>query len=175
MELSHCYEYEAGESTINKFLEETAMGPTVFLLRSLYNQIDYDETKNKVLRSQRGKEGLAFEVDNTFAGKPVEFPERGGRRLVGKFLGTTRVVHCARRPSLEPKECLFDAEDVIKEALNNYRGKGRFALIYTMWNQVMCDAVGMGNTRKLAASGFRNPVDNITPHLLTMAKSSLGI
>lgn len=162
-ELARCYEYETGDP-VDKFLEEASMGPLIFLLRSVPTIEEYERIK--VIKDP------VFEQDNTFSQAPVHFnSHRWKNELRGKFLGTTRVVHCARRPTMEAKECLFDSREDVKTAIDNFQG--HFALVYTKWSQLMCDAVGMENTRKLAIDGLRNPTDRITPHLLEMAKRNL--
>lgn len=160
-ELVRCYELE-GSNTKHKFLEGASIAPLIFLLRSMHSLDEYEATKKKA-----GE--LMFETANTFAGNPVRFAGSLKSRLRGKFLATARVVHCARRPTLEYKECLFCSYDKVRTAIDKYRGY--FALVYTLWSQEMCDAVGMRNTRKLAES--YNPTDPITPHLLKMAKNFL--
>ena len=57
---------------------------------------------------------------------------------------------------------MFDSYKEIYGAINLF--KGSFVLIYTLWNQEMCDAVGMNNTRELTKS--YNPTDSITPNFL---------
>ena len=163
-ELAKCYEYEMGHPVVNKFiLEGIPMGSLIFLLRSVGTKEEYERIK--------AIKAPVFEQDDTFSSEPVPFnSHRWKNELRGKFLGTTRVVHCARRPTMEAKECLFDSREDVKAVVDNFQG--HFALVYTKWSQLMCDAVGMENTRKLATDGLRNPTDRITPHLLRMAKSS---
>ena len=112
---------------------------------------------------------ILFEAANTFAGPPIRYAGSLKSRLRGKFLGTARVMHCARRPTIEKKEALFDSKNKVSEAINNF--KGHVVLIYTLWSKVMCDAVGMAKTRELSKS--YNPTDPITPHLLKIAKKFL--
>jgi len=161
-ELVKCYELEGFNSKI-KFLDEASLAPLIFLLRSFPNLEEYDLTKEKV-----GK--ILFEEANTFAAHPIRFAGSLKSRLRGKFLTTSRVVHCARRPTLKKKEYLFDSYEKIREVLTNFQGS--FSLVYTLWSQEMCDAVGMLNTRKLS-KGY-NPTDTITPHLLKIAKDFLS-
>lgn len=162
-ELIEAYEMEK-ENKIN-FLERASLAPAIFLWRSFGDKREYEETKNK-------KEKVIFEIKDvpeTFATEPIPFPESHKSRLREKFLRTARVVHCARRPTLKKKECLFDSYEEVREALSNFHG--HFVLMYTMWNQQMCDAVGMYNTRRLSSS--YNPTDKITPHLLEIANKFL--
>ncbi len=158
-ELTKCYELEGSDVKI-KFLESATLAPLIFLLRSLHTLDEYNATKKKI-------QEIVFESANTFSGEPVRYAGSLKSRLRGKFLATSRVVHCARRPTLMKKECLFDSYNDVRSTIDNF--KGHFALIYTLWSQQMCDAVGMRNTRKLSKS--YNPTDPITPHLLKMAKN----
>lgn len=159
-ELVKCYELEGAPSHVKiKFLEDAPMAPLIFILRSFKTRDEYEATKKK-------SGNILFEAANTFAGPPVRYAGHLKSRLRGKFLGTARVMHCARRPTVEKKEALFDSKDKISEAINNF--KGHFSLVYTLWSQEMCDAVGMGKTRELSET--YNPVDPITPHLLKIAK-----
>jgi len=160
-ELVKCYELEGFQHKL-KFLESAPLGPAIFLLRSFKTRQEYDAAKQKV-----GKP--VFETANTFSGKPIRYGGSSKARLRTKFLATVRVVHCARRPTLMKKECLFDSCDAIREAVDRF--KGHFCLIYTLWNQVLCDAIGMRKTRELA--GGRNPTDPITPNLVKLAKTSV--
>lgn len=157
-ELIKFYELEGSDVKIN-FLESAPVAPLIFLLRSLHNLNDYNKTKEKI-----GK--IIFEAANTFSGHSVRFAGSLKSRLRNKFLATARVVHCARRPTLEKKEVLFDPYDNVRKVVDNF--KGHFALVYTLWNQELCDAVGMGKTRQLSKT--YNPTDPITPHLLKMTK-----
>lgn len=162
-ELASCYEYEIGEPTVAKFLDQAPMGSLIFLLRSFKDFNEYEAAKRKL-------GNVIFEVVDTCSGNPIKFNNQS--RLKWKFANTVRVVHCARRPSLESKEALFDSQETVIEALSYYHG--HIAPVYTRWSQDLCDAVGMKNTRKLAVGGLRNPTDRITPHLLQMAQASLS-
>ena len=159
-ELVKCYELENAPFYIKtKFLESAPLAPLIFILRSFKDLKEYKEAKEKV-----GK--VLWETSNTFSRTPIKFAGSLKSRLRGKFLSTCRVVHCARRPSLTKKECLFDSYEDVYKSINNF--KGYFCLVYTLWSQEMCDAVGMGNTRKLSKT--YNPTDPITPNLLNTAK-----
>ena len=162
-ELVKCYELEGALSYIKiKFLENVPMAPLIFILRSFKTRDEYETTKKKI-------GNILFEAANTFAGLPVRYAGSLKSRLRGKFLGTARVMHCARRPTVEKKEVLFDSKEKVSETINNF--KGHVALVYTLWSQVMCDAVGMAKTRELSKT--YNPTDPITPHLLKIAKDFL--
>jgi len=165
-ELIECYEHE-GVNTQIRFLEEAPLSSLIFLLRSFPNLDEYDRLK------QKKKDKIIFEVNEspkTFAIRPLYYSVSLKSRLRNKFLKISRVVHCARRPSLKRKECLFDSYDEVKDVINKF--KGYFVLVYTLWNQEMCDAVGMRNTRKLAKS--YNPMDHVTPYLLKIAENFIG-
>lgn len=157
-ELVECYELEGSDVKIN-FLEEAPLANLIFLLRSFKNLEEYNNTKGKIKK-------IIFEEESTFAGESIRFAGALKSRLRGKFLATARVVHCARRPTLKKKECLFDSYDNVKETINNF--KGYFCLVYTLWSQEMCDAIGMENTRKLSKN--YNPTDPITPYLVKIAR-----
>ncbi len=162
-ELVKCYELEGAPSHIKiKFLEDAPMAPLIFILRSFKSHDEYETTREKV-------GNVLFEAANTFMGPPARYAGSLKSRLRGKFLSTSRVMHCARRPTIEKKEALFDSKDKVSEAINNF--KGHVALVYTLWSQVMCDAVGMTKTRELSKT--YNPTDPITPHLLKIAKDFL--
>jgi len=163
-ELENCYELENTDSEIT-FLESAPLAPLIFLFRSCKNREEYDRTKAKVSTEN----AVIFEAANTFCAESVRFAGSLKARLRGKFLATTRVVHCARRPTLMKKECLFDSRASVCEVINRF--KGQFALVYTLWSQELCDAVGMRNTRSL--TNTYNPTDPITPHLLTIANGFL--
>lgn len=160
-ELGDCYELERANSRM-RFLESAEIGPLIFLLRSFRDFIEYSATKEKV-----GK--ILFEVCNTYARPPMRFAGSMKSRLRSKFLATARVVHCARRPSLLRRECLFDSFDVVREAIDKYEGE--FALVYTLWSQELCEAVGMKATRQLRRT--YNPCDPITPYFVKIAKDVL--
>lgn len=157
-ELAKCYELDGSRVKI-KFLDDAPLAPLIFLLRSFHNPKEYNLAKEKI-------GNLIFEEANTFAGSPVRFAGSLKSRLRGKLLATARVVHCARRPTIEKKECLFDSYEKVRETINNF--KGSFSLVYTLWSQEMCDAVGMSKTRELSKT--YNPIDPITPHLIRIAK-----
>jgi len=159
-ELIKCYELEGYESKISFFLEEAPIEPSIFLLRSFRDLDEYNSAKKKV------GEKVVFEVANTFAREPIRFAGSSKSRLRGKFVAVARVVHCARRPTLLRKECLFDSKESISKVINNF--KGHFTLVYTLWNQVLCDVIGMRNTRALP--GNFNQVDLITPNLVKIAR-----
>jgi len=159
-ELIDCYELEErNSSTQIKFLEDAPLAPLIFLVRALHDREQYESTKRKV-------KNITFEVLDTFAGSPVKYAGSLKSRLRGKFINTVRVVHCAQRPRIKRKECLFDSYDTVYNSINKF--KGHFSLVYTIWNQLMCEAIGMRNTRKLSAT--YNPSDPITPHFLEIAK-----
>jgi len=162
-ELIKCYELEGSPSDIKiKFLDDAPLAPIIFILRSFKTRDEYDAAKKKV-------GNILFEVANTFAGPPVRYAGTLKSRLRGKFLATARVMHCARRPTVEKKEVLFDSYDKVRRAIDKFRGY--FALVYTLWSQEMCDAIGMGKTRELSET--YNPTDPITPYLLKIAKEFL--
>ncbi len=152
-ELNNCFELECSDKNI-EFKKRAKIGNLIFLLRSFQNLNEYISTKKK--------KNLFFEESNTFSSYPIHFSGSFKSRLRSKFISTSRVVHCSRRPSLLKKECLFDSYKEIYGAINLF--KGSFVLIYTLWNQEMCDAVGMNNTRELTKS--YNPTDSITPNFL---------
>jgi len=158
-ELINCYEIEGYTAKV-KFLYEAPLAPLIFLLRGFHSREDYDHTKIKI-------GNILFEEINTYAGEPIRFAGSLKSRLRGKFISTARVVHCASRPSFMNKESLFDSQEDIHKCLDNFRG--RFALVYTMWDQKLCDVVGMSNTRKTANT--YNPTDPITPHLVRISMS----
>lgn len=162
-ELKRCYELEGKEDGIN-FIDEAPVGPLIFILRSFRNETEFDNTKKKVGRT-------VFNTDNTFAGKAVRFSGSMKSRLRAKFVATSTVVHCARRPTLEIKECLFDSKDNVFQIVNNFQGY--FSLIYTKWSQELCDVIGMKKTRLLGSS--YNPTDPITPELFKIAKEYLSM
>lgn len=160
-ELIGCYELEGSDVKI-KFLESAPIASLIFLMRSFHNLEVYDAAKMKVSK-------IVFEVSNTFSGEPVRCAGSLKSRLRSKFISTARVVHCARRPTLMKKECLFDSYKDIYNAVNNF--KDYFALVYTLWDQVLCDAIGMRETRKL--SSMHNPTDPITPYFVEIARRFL--
>lgn len=160
-ELIDCYEFEEGDSSIKtKFLVDAPLAPLIFLVRAFHNKKQYESTKKKV-------KNIAFEVLDTFAGPPVKYAGSLKSRLRGKFINTVRVVHCAQRPRIQRKECLFDSYDEVYNSVNKF--KGHFSLVYTIWNQLMCEAFGMRNTRKLSTN--YNPSDPITPHFLEIVEN----
>lgn len=156
-ELVECYELEGSSSAI-EFIEDAPIAPLIFLVRSFRTMHECTATRKKLGR-------LLFDMNNTFAGEPVKFSGSMKSRLRAKFLATARVVHCARRPTLTKKECLFDPVDRVCAAVNFFRG--HFALVYTLWSDEMCDVIGMKLTRHLAES--YNPTDPITPHFVRIA------
>jgi hypothetical protein len=161
-ELLKCYEMEGAGVPI-RFLEEAPTAPFIILTRALFDTVEYDRTLDKLLSA----EDLAFQASKTFARLPMRYAGSMKSRLRGKFIGTSRVVHCARRPTLMEKECLFDDIRDVRQVIDRFQG--HFLLVYTMWDQQMCDAEGMANTRKLGQT--YNPTDSITPHFLRIAQS----
>lgn len=160
-ELIRGYELEGFEHADRyNFLYSAPIGSLIFLLRSF-------KTKEEFYRTKKKYEGqIVFDIEDTFARAPVKFSGSLRARLRSKFIKTARVVHCARRPTLQEKECLFDAEDQIKSAVNCFRGK--FVLVYTLWNQVLCDVVGMRKTRALIET--QKKIDAITPHFIQLIR-----
>ncbi len=156
-ELYQCYEIEGGRNNI-KFLELTSIAPLIFILRSFKNSSDYEKVKSKIGT-------IIFEESNTFSGDVIRFAGPKKSRLRAKFIKTARVVHCARRPGIMKKEYLFDSYEDIKNTIDLFNGC--FSLVYTLWDQKMCDAIGMRETRKLSNS--YNPTDPITPFLAQIA------
>lgn len=164
-ELVKCYELEGAPSHIKiKFLENAPMAPLIFITRSFKTRDEYEATKKKV-------GNILFEVTNaisgpTFARPPVRYAGSLKSRLRGKFLDTFKIVHCTHRPTFVKKEALFDSEDKVREAISKFRG--HVCLVYTLWNQVMSDTMGMAEVRKLSTT--YNPTDLITPHFIKIAK-----
>lgn len=142
------------------FIDGAPLVPLIFLLRSFYDQNEYNQTKEKMSK-------LLFEEENTFAGEPIRYAGKIKARLRKKFIDTCRIAHCTYRPILYKKECLFDSHIDVYEAINKFRG--HFALLYSVWRQDISDAYGVSRVRKLA-KGTYNPTDAISPHFLHMAK-----
>lgn len=161
-ELKRCYEFEEMSSNIN-FIESAELAPLIILIRSFRTDEEYD-----ALYQSKYKDVL-FQTENAFAVNLLNFAGSYKARLRNKFIATSTVVHCARRPTLLDKECLFDSREEIKNAINQYNGN--FLLVYTKWSQELCDAIGMNNTRKLSNS--YNPTDPITKHLFKIANESI--
>ncbi len=162
-ELQKCYELE-GSNIKAEFLTDVEIGHLIFLVRSFYNVDEYNDTKEKA-------NNIIFESEElkTFAKEPIRFGGSLKARLRWKFIKTARIVHCARRPNLMQKECIFDSIENISKAIDNFDGS--FLLVYTLWSQELCDVSGMKNTRKL--SDTYNPTDPITLYFVDMAKRYL--
>lgn len=161
-ELIECFELD-GPGTKFKFLENAPIGPLIFLLRSFQTVDEYEEAKKKVNK-------IVFQSSSTFAGEPTRFAGSLKSRLRGKFVATARVVHCARRPNLMRKECLFESRENVYQAINRFHGS--FELVYTLWSQELCDAIGMRTTRLVPE--FQTAMGSVAEFLVKTALESLG-